>query len=260
MPRTTPARPARAAAFTIVELLIVIGMIAVISALLMPAVKKFREQANQAVCASNLGQIGKAFIMYAQDNGDRFPFHADWSVTNKEDWLHWWPGPGRDPANLTKTSAIGKYLGAFNPVLFHCPSDDLNQHPRIDPSKPYRFSYSMNGLFASNPRPPGAPPPPRITSTQNPSAKMLVFEEDELSVDDGHFWPYPAAFNGHYENLLGTRHTRPRLRNLPSFQGPAPDARKDRNERGNVAFADGHVAYVSRQYAWDPAHYEPLRP
>src|SRR5687767_1335742 len=88
-PGNTPPRPK---AFTLVELLVVLGIIAVVAAMLMPSLRRAREQANMAICASNLGQIGKAFLMYAQENGDRFPYHADWSDTYKADWIHWWAG------------------------------------------------------------------------------------------------------------------------------------------------------------------------
>jgi prepilin-type processing-associated H-X9-DG protein len=255
----------RRVGFTLVELLVIIGIIAVLAAMLMPALRRVREQANAAVCASNLGQIGKAFLMYAQQNGDRFPYHADWSKANKEDWIHWWAGPGRDPNNLTKTSAIASYLGNFHESLFHCPADEVSQHPRSDMSKGvYKFSYSMNGLFASNPRDmtlkPPPPPPPRVTSTLSPARKMLVIEEDEISLDDGHFMVWPAGFNGGYENFLGTRHTYPRLRKPGTFQGPNVDTRKDRNERGNVVFADGHVELVTRRFTWTSQATDPTQP
>ena len=250
-PGNTPSRPK---AFTLVELLVVLGIIAVVSAMLMPSLRRAREQANMAICASNLGQIGKAFLMYAQENG-KYPYHADWTTPNKEDWIHWWAGPGRDPRNLTKTSAIAKYLGSFNDNLFHCPADDVKQHPRIDPARPYPFSYSMNGLFASN-----VGTGVRLAAVQNPSGKIVVLEEDELSLDDGHFWAYPNAFNGPLENFLGSRHVRPRLRGQSTWQGGQKEQRKDRNERGNVAFADGHVELVTRYFTWSDQSMNPKTP
>jgi prepilin-type N-terminal cleavage/methylation domain-containing protein len=71
----------RSRAFTLVELLVVVAIIAVLIALLLPSLGRAREMAKRAVCASNLRQNAMACLMYAEDNKGWFP-QADWRGGN----------------------------------------------------------------------------------------------------------------------------------------------------------------------------------
>src|SRR5690349_10891085 len=86
-----PPKPPRSArsGFTLVELLVVIGIIAVLIGILLPTLNRAREQSRSAVCMNNLRQLGIAYMMYANDNNGWLPASARGANMLAQDWIHY---------------------------------------------------------------------------------------------------------------------------------------------------------------------------
>jgi prepilin-type N-terminal cleavage/methylation domain-containing protein/prepilin-type processing-associated H-X9-DG protein len=100
-------------AFTLVELLVVIGIIAVLIAILLPALSKARKAAQSTSCLSNLKQVGVAMTMYATDNKGFLPIWADYLDTSQPTYSY--------PVSWVARLVIQRYL-PDKTAIYICPS------------------------------------------------------------------------------------------------------------------------------------------
>ena len=168
-----PRRHTRA--FTLVELLVVIGIVAVLIAILLPVLSRARAQANRVACLSNIRQLGGAILMYCNDNQGHFPTCAYAAglayAYYPDDWIHW------QANRKLEDSAIAKYVGREENLkrLLQCPadtSDGRKTSPGIAPGQgPYLFSYGLNDAIGRNHTPYGRWPRSKINQWRSPSRK-----------------------------------------------------------------------------------------
>jgi type II secretory pathway pseudopilin PulG len=230
-------------AFTLVELLVVTGIIAVLVGVLIPVLSRARENARRVGCASNMRQLATAFLMYANDNRQRFPFSAaaasPWPHDPyPEDWIHW-----QDGRNLAD-SALARYLaaGAGLSDVLRCPSDDFDRR-ETDPDAgfgAYRYSYAMNAFLASDWS-------PNRRAIRRPAEMILLIDQDGDALRGmggnwgaGSFWLFGYLFE------LSARHD-PAAAPRPTWRSEVRwDSRAEKDDFGNLVFCDSHVEYVTR--------------
>lgn len=197
--------------FTLVELLVVIAIVAILAALLLPAIGRAKTKALEAPCMNNLRQINISVRMYADDSSDAFP-----------------PATNHPPASFSAYTVLMKtYVGtAASPeraTVFACPADkfyyendvnyvsqSLNQQARF-----YYSSYAFNGGNFLVGNPPAARWPGiagrKLTSVREPVKTVLVLE-------------FPGLLPYSWHEPVGTSHYN--------------------NAKDMVSFVDGHVSFI----------------
>ncbi len=220
----SPGSSSQRLGFTLVELLVVIGIIAILIAILMPSLSAARAAAQTVQCAANERQIMQGFVLYAGDNRGFLPYQA---INKLPASLPDWSLPISEMLNSTK--------------VFRCPLDD-NERMSFVSTMPVR-SYAINSskwTYLGNgykvPWPQVRPGPQFDLPMQLSRVPNHVFLIGENHGHDA----YPGSgWTGDSTAVVG----------LAAFEGLDAYAwDMHRGQGANYGFSDGHVEFFTKKY------------
>jgi len=161
--------------FTLIELLVVIAIIAVLMAILMPALNRAREQGKRAACLSNLKQLQLAWVMYADDNdGKIVNGNANWDLRGENPWA-WIPDHHESSIEAQKTFEQGAlYPYSSSPKIFKCPTGVPGEWAT------YAIVDAMNGHDWNNSLPKGIYINHR-SEIRHPGRRIVFIDEGRLT-------------------------------------------------------------------------------
>jgi prepilin-type N-terminal cleavage/methylation domain-containing protein/prepilin-type processing-associated H-X9-DG protein len=196
-------------AFTLIELLVVIAIIAILAAMLLPALSRAKRKSHQAACMSNLRQIGLAMRLYADDNDGWLPTTTHGSTTNAS-WIYQLSG---QLANVDRIRLCPSDPKREERLAAHAASYTLNEYTAVDLTDPF------GNLLESN---------RKLDRLRFPTATILTFEiSDAVGI---------SAMNDH-------THSRQWLLGWSSVTADIQPTRH--GSSANCLFADGHVASLA---------------
>ena len=210
-----PKHCERSHAFTLIELLVVVAIIAILAALLLPALNQAKGRAQAAKCMSNCRQLALAWTMYAHDNDDRLVANPSGGGTTNTVWV---AGNMRQAADLTNRLLIEQALlfpYVKNLEIYRCPAY----------STPAIRSVSLNSWMGTGKKTDNTNDFmsfTRLTEIRRPSDMFTFIDENEKTINDGYFRTVPTV---DYTSIM--------VRDYPTSV---------HNLSAGMAFADGHGA------------------
>ena len=212
--------------FTLIELLVVIAIIAVLAALLMPAMQTALATAKQAYCMNNLDQVHTAFVLYGNDHEEVPPAYIDLPGGGSE-WFH--AISGYLSEDELRNDQGNLYMGGVKQKAYICPSDEhlhgyLPSGPAGDRVDRDSISYGYNGWHVGW----------HETGTYHE-----WFTAEHLTLDQIDFPTKTLAFADSTGNAKHRRYG-PRYSSWIGKAGYGIDITRH-GDSASVAFVDGHV-------------------